>query len=941
MPSLTPAEVTLLRQHPHTMQLYLMIDTEGRYLLEPYYYRIETKPVEEGGDEIAFYMDEFLVYVDQHKNFGPVPIMGPPGAAFIDPDTGVASLTFNGSDSYGVGTFITNYQWLFVDGTPPLHVGAGPVTVTWDTAGVYRVSLTVADGNGEVRTGCRLIYVLDYDEVAEAAWPYRDWTLESLSGSLGSSHWKARFSIRPPAGASPDDFPAEGQCIIFADQIRYGGDGPPVGQLGIGGNFFNRENVLFVGYLNKCDTSWDSEVEEVTYEAEGVCGQMKRVDNYSFVYQSSGTDDPVDWDEMYWPTPRRILWSLFTYFSNLIEITDVHLLRTPVDEGAGGLGYVKYQDIPEGSLHGQGMALMESVRNGVIASDRQGSVYCEADLQCLPSAEHVLVPEIMDITQDDWYGTVELAEEPSGVSQVYADGMAYDPSQHGVGELGGVIPLAAKAPGTPTVAGTIEEYEGLILVDQDDLNSIAGGLYEMLSDRFKKCKFSTLGAYAVFDIVPQEYFALTLPATPPVRLASWDEDTRLIPRAVSMNFNPAAGDLQVTITEAERETEDSVGVAADLDTGAYRSGAYGYFATEWGYIFRYDLEPLAEYKDCGGPGGSLCWVCTPGGFTHTTFAEDVVALLLNPDGTYLYAICTTTVYRYDLSQWEDYTGPAPVAWPDDLTSPSWTDIRCACMSHNGTMLIIVQPAWIHIIDLATFTNPIDWWVGMAPPSYHDPECCFIGLADEQLYIGFDSHGDTSGIPPFVAKYSIAEIKEMMPAGFVRTYLWEEQEGKEQTVVVSCFMSHDGRYGYFCTGGYYNRIVRVKLEGLSVHGAGDLPHTGEACVRGLGDSYAHGYVASAGRFPKISKVDLGDLAVEGTLHSLTGELPFQYRTLENYQRPALAMSPDGKHLYMGGGNLFAAVNARVVRVDPKDFVAQDYLEPPGMWIGRFQTGVVTP
>jgi len=922
MPVVTPTELASLRKHPHATKLYMVVDRHSaahpECALTPYYYRIETAPVEEGGPKVIFYMDDSVPYASQHSDFGPVPIMGPPGVAFLDPITGLASLNFDGSGSYGVGGAIVSYDWTFAWGTPGTFFGSTPGMVTWNATGVHLVTLEVTDANGVTRTGYRLAYILDRDVVNDPdAWPYADWTLESLSGTYEEGLWKAGFTVRPYVyEAAPEFFFADGAQVVIFAETTYRGDGPPPGALGIGG-FPGRENILFVGYLGGASTTWSAETSEIAFDAEGIVGLMKAIENYSFVYESPGTDTPNDWNEMYYPTPRRILWSLFTYFSNLIEVTDVHLLRTPQDEGDGGLGYVKYQDIPKGSLYAQAMALLESVRDGTIASDRQGSVYVEENIQCLPDADHAVVPTIMELTQDDWHGTVGLPEEVSRVSQVALYGVAYDPSTHAREELGGITPLASKAPEVQVVGGALEEYEGLILVDQDDANAIAGGLYEMLTGRFKKCSFPLLGAYTVFDIAPQEYFSITIEPSDTRRGLDW-EDVNLIPRAVGIDFDPEAGALSVSIEGAEKETGDAVGIAIDLDTGAYTSGAYGYFATHEGDIVKFTLPALEEISTVQTP----LW----GMYPH----EEVYHLLLNPSGTYLYVAGEFHVLRYELALWDTYvTG---VDTPDTIVYNLGRGYA-AGIDASGRYAYFAGSSGVDKVDLATFTITDSCAYTNPDPGANTIKCLLVDTSGDYVYLGLNAHYATN--PPLVVKIATTPMVEISD-----TDLWEQHETLVDVWNVCVVPSPDGLYGYFGTSGYYHRLVRVRLADLSVQGFVDLPHNASSGALGVGDNFSTAYFASDGRYPKLSKIDLGDLTVKETLSALTGELALAYRCMENGSVPALVVDPAGACLYFGTGNLFAPVVARLLRVELTSFTSQDWVEPAA-GLSLLRTGVVSP
>ena len=50
--------------------------------------------------------------------------------------------------AFSTATTAVSHEWDFPGGTPATEFGAGPHTVTYSTAGVYDVSLTVTDSEG-------------------------------------------------------------------------------------------------------------------------------------------------------------------------------------------------------------------------------------------------------------------------------------------------------------------------------------------------------------------------------------------------------------------------------------------------------------------------------------------------------------------------------------------------------------------------------------------------------------------------------------------------------------------------------------------------------------------------------------------------------------------------------------------------------------------------
>ena len=79
--------------------------------------------------------------------------------------------------TFSTPTSATTYQWDFPGGIPASAAGAGPHVVTYNTAGVYDVALSVSDATGSNSlTEPDLIYVTDCQPIAstQGCWYFGD-----------------------------------------------------------------------------------------------------------------------------------------------------------------------------------------------------------------------------------------------------------------------------------------------------------------------------------------------------------------------------------------------------------------------------------------------------------------------------------------------------------------------------------------------------------------------------------------------------------------------------------------------------------------------------------------------------------------------------------------------------------------------------------------------
>lgn len=207
-------------------------------------------------DTGAYYKDE--VAYDSNVNrkqtvwLPPVPIMGPPGVAFLDDDE--AFLDFIGEDSYtlcsnGIKTSssgsslgdvecIIGDGWTWPDGTlvsgsaTAFGTEASPNRVKWTTGGRRLVSLNVkndkpsTDSYRKRTTGYRPVFILNRPGTAEGVdEPYVDFNVETLEGDFESGGWTATIQVF--GDADIDEFPDNAMIVLFAEE-RWGGPNSPI-----------------------------------------------------------------------------------------------------------------------------------------------------------------------------------------------------------------------------------------------------------------------------------------------------------------------------------------------------------------------------------------------------------------------------------------------------------------------------------------------------------------------------------------------------------------------------------------------------------------------------------------------------------------------------------------------------------------------------------------
>jgi len=540
-----------IRKDPTSSKLYVCEDSaidwqDGDHLtvVENYEFWVKYPRIVVDGDNITFYKDWDTAYSDQHEDWPPVAVMGPPDCQFIDPTSGVATVKFVGEFSYPVapGASISSYSWTFPDGTPSSSSSAGtegsPVEVTWDTPGTYWVSLTVTDSNGKTHTGRRPIFI--FPKTGAGA-PYIEVKMPSRMGSLNQHGHTASFEVHGDADQA--QFP-DRALVIFFTRDWYGDT-----QKSIGGNSPYRSHIKFVGYIQKESTQKDPQTSMVTFDAATINALMDSREGFSSWIKTAGSPD--NWCEATKLTADRAALSLCRNNSTLLDITDVRI--------TGDSQYIKSQEFAaKTSLLQQLQSLYNSLFAHV-ACDRQGAVYFDKDPQMLAVADRFGIAIVADLVHGDWRERLDLPrpQEPK-TSFINLEGVHYP------GWPAKVMPILSKAPGNaPGYMGTTRPITGLILSGQADGNEKAGLALAYDNNEFPVITLPMAGLWDIFDIVPQEYVRLSLAATDTKRGIVWTNQ-KLIPRQVTLTVEETEQGrvLKVSI-QVEKDSYGPAGVDGD------------------------------------------------------------------------------------------------------------------------------------------------------------------------------------------------------------------------------------------------------------------------------------------------------------------------------------------------------------------------------------------
>lgn len=514
---------------------------DGLYLTIQNNYELWSKKprITESGGTLTRYIDYDTAYNYQTSRQNPVPITGPPACAFIDDDTGLATVDFVGEDSYSVapGKTIGAYSWVFPSGTPSVSSDAGtaaaPVEVTWDTAGghtPYLVSLEVTDvaPNQTAGTGRRPAFIF---ERTGANAPYSNFEISDLSGDFSQGGWEAKFKVFGSVAAS--DFPDGAMVVVFAEEW-YGNTKQSIG------GYPGRENIKFVGYITdeatRVDPGPGNAAGYVTFEASTINGLLKNRDGYTTTLEYDST--PGSWNEVKGLDVDMGAYYVAQWFSTLLTIADVTL--------SGDTRAIKNQDFPKADLYRQIDDLCSTAIRARLVSDKQGCLHLEINPQFRSSTDRDGIATVISLTSQDWRDVLSLPrQQEADTSYVECQGKYFNGSAE--------TPFIAEAPGPASQQEGIEQpYTGFVFGSQTDANNMAGYVLADANNEYPDVPLSLAGNYSFCDIV-QEWYKLTVASTENKRGIAWDE-ARFLCRRVELKYDAENGTLFTSVNLEKEAT---------------------------------------------------------------------------------------------------------------------------------------------------------------------------------------------------------------------------------------------------------------------------------------------------------------------------------------------------------------------------------------------------
>lgn len=607
----------------------------------PVYPRI----VYDGDDIPTFYKDYDIPYSDQNSIFDPVPMMGPHLAGMLE--GGQKQFYFDASDSYDLteGATTLSYSWTFPGGTPSSSSAATPGLVTWTAPGHYTVSLTVTS-DATTRTFTSYRHVSVYTPIGGDNPPFVNWSTNSLRGDLSSGGWAGQILLRENADKSVI---VDGALVVIFSVDKYGDT-----QQSIGGNYPNREDIVFVGYIRDGSISIDPETNAVTFSVTNLQGKMQSRELYAVSVVSSSA--PTGWYYLKNMTVDKIIYHLLRWHTTVYNIADV--------QPNGNTLQVERADFSRSFMFGTLNQFLQSTILGNAAADRQGKLWLETRIDLVPIESRTLGTAIT-LTRADWMNSLDISyTRENKTSYVEINGFYYTGPADDAETA-----LISCAPGlAPSYEGAPTSIAGLVLESQTQSNQLAGNILAAATKQFQDVGINFSGNYRILDIAPQERVVINLSDTENWTGIQWINKP-FIPTSIDIAYNSQQSSMLIRANVSE-ESDGPAGIS-------------GPYPRDMG-----DTEPV----DTPAPDGDVPPLPGPGeGSANNTFAVTSSKIGFTQN---LLASSPT---------WQDRTGAVTGTIVDFLLDPYAPKTTAYCLTTTGVWktnnITHTLPTWVKLIDI--------------------------------------------------------------------------------------------------------------------------------------------------------------------------------------------------------------------------------------------------
>jgi len=465
------------------------------------------------GAPVTFYKDYDRAYVNEGTHLPPKANAGPPCVAWLG--TTGAFVKWIGEDSWASeeATAIADQLWTFPDATPSssgvLGTRAAPVECRWTTTGFRYVELRVVDGLGT--TGTVHVPTWIFGGTTQ---PFYRLEITSFQGDVDSG-WKVGLKVFE---ANEDDFPDQ-SLVVLGATVRYGNTTTNVG------GFPHRENVVFMGWLDRETLSFDATTETVEFEAVSSDEVMGHLPSFAFSLEQATA--PTLWTEINTLSVDRAMHHLLEFHSTVNQV--LHVNR---------VGEVPHRLVPSPQVFSKG-SIWKQLTNDLLddaacqaMSDKQGILWERLNPQMLEAgADRNAVVVTCGLEARDFQDTSSISKpHPPSVGYVQGGGFYL------------TTPYLSQAPGAAPLQNFGEDKLGeLIVRDQTELNLWTGLRLAEANNPFANVDRELVGFWTGLDPAWGEWIQIT--DTDPFERIEWNSRRFVLS---SMGFRTTAASKAVT-----------------------------------------------------------------------------------------------------------------------------------------------------------------------------------------------------------------------------------------------------------------------------------------------------------------------------------------------------------------------------------------------------------
>lgn len=464
-------------------------------------------------------MDYDVAYSDQHENCLPVVNMGSDWVLSLG-DQDDISISPDASESWVVGSTVASYLWVVTGASATANLDTATPTITYDTAGIYRISCTVTGANSKARTSYRYVYI---DQTTIPA------SVGNITGEIEHGGWSFEVTAYDAVGLT--EVRDRSKCILIVER----GDGSVLGYM------TGNENILCTGWIEKESIKVSSEYSEVKLRVSGLNYWLGQETSYPTGIETSGT--PTAWTEMENLTVDKGLWHLMEWRTTALNCCDFY--------PTGDTKLVPSLSAQLGTLWEQLKVFAYEPLLAEITSDRYNRLFVKVSSQLIMPVDRDF-PTILSLQSGDWIADIEFDRVVSlPTTQVYISGIRDDTND----------PLFSKAPGkTLSRLGLMFNQDRLLLDNQTQANNLSGLIYARLNNPYKILDINLSAFNPMIDINTNHFVDITVTTSQNSREISLTNYKLLINR-IEHRFDNTNGVLSTTIEcEGETGTAESIAV---------------------------------------------------------------------------------------------------------------------------------------------------------------------------------------------------------------------------------------------------------------------------------------------------------------------------------------------------------------------------------------------